>query len=114
MDPIKVLCVENNPAQRRVLQHLLEKVGYEVIPADSGAQAISVLAAQPISGVLLKYDLADKNGAAIRREMKQIKPEIPILLFFGVDSQTPMLLRFFDAYLRRQESAGSAFDPFYT
>lgn len=38
----------------------------------------------------------------VREEMKRIKPGIPVLLFAGIDPQTPILLRFFDAYLQHE------------
>jgi hypothetical protein len=41
--------------------------------------------------------------------MKRIKPEVPVLLFTGVGSQTPFLLRFFDSYLRNTEKPEWAF-----
>jgi hypothetical protein len=37
---------------------------------------------------------------AVRAEMKRIKPDVSVLLFAGVGSQTPFLLRFLDAYLQ--------------
>ncbi len=35
--------------------------------------------------------------------MKQIKPDVPILMFAGIDSQKPFLLRFLEAHLRHPE-----------
>jgi hypothetical protein len=64
---------------------------------------------QPIHGVLLEYDLPDATGSAVRAEMKRIKPEVPVLLFTGLGSQTPFLLRFFDSYLRNAERPEGAF-----
>jgi hypothetical protein len=59
--------------------------------------------------VLLEYDLPDATGSAVRAEMKRIKPEVPVLLFAGVGSQTPFLLRFFDSYLRNADRPEWAF-----
>jgi response regulator RpfG family c-di-GMP phosphodiesterase len=64
---------------------------------------------QPIHGVLLEYDLPDATGSAVRAEMKRIKPEVPVLLFTGLGSQTPFLLRFFDSYLRNADRPEWAF-----
>lgn len=88
---------------------MLETAGYDVVSATTGGQGLSMLARNPIRGVLLEYDLPDANGAAVRAEMKRIKPEIPVLLFSGVGSQTPFLLRFFDSYLRNAEKPEGAF-----
>ncbi len=103
MNPVRLLCVEDNPEYMESLKHMLEKTGYEVVTATTGEQALYLLARQPIDGVLLEYDLPDATGTAVRISMKQINPEIPVLLFSGIGNQTPLLLRFFDTYLRMME-----------
>jgi len=35
--------------------------------------------------------------------MKRMKPEVPVLLFAGIGSQTPFLLRFFDSFIRNAD-----------
>jgi DNA-binding NtrC family response regulator len=102
MDAVKVLCVENHTEYLDVLRYMLESAGYEVVSATTGRQGISMLSEHVIEGVLLEYDLPDSSGATIRAEMKRIRPEIPVLLFSGVGSQTPFLIRFFDSYLRHE------------
>lgn len=103
MNNLRVLCVENHKEYLDALRYLLEAAGYEVVSATTGRQGLSMLTKEPIRGVLLEYDLPDATGCAVRAEMKRIKPEVPILLFAGVGSQTPFLLRFFDSYLRNGE-----------
>lgn len=103
MSAIKILCVENHPEYLDALLDMLEGAGYEVVPARTGAQALILFANLNVHGVLLEYDLPDVTGSALRSEMKRMKPEVPILLFAGVGSQTPFLLRFFDSYLRNSE-----------
>jgi DNA-binding NtrC family response regulator len=102
MESIKVLCVENQPEYLEVLKSMLEAAGFEVISASTGKQALSVLKDDAVQGVLLEYDLPDFTGSAVRSEMKRIKPDVPVLLFAGVGTQTPLLLKFFDAYLRSE------------
>ena len=108
MNNVRVLCVENHQEYLDALRYMLETAGYEVVSAGTGSQGLSMLSKQPIQGVLLEYDLPDATGSTIRAEMKRIKPEIPVLLFAGVGSQTPFLLRFFDSYLRNPERPGWA------
>lgn len=110
MNPIKVLCVENEPGHLAFLKYMLESAGYEVLCAATGAQALLVLSKQEPKGVLLEYDLPDVSGNALRAEMKRLKPEIPVLLFSGVGSHTPFLIRFFDSYLRNRGTPEWAFD----
>lgn len=106
MDAVKVLCVENQVEYLEALKIMLEDAGYEVISATNGKQGVSMLRTNEIEGVLLEYDLPDATGAAIRAEMRRIKPDTPVLLFAGIGSQTPILIRFFDSYLRNVEKGG--------
>ena len=110
MSDITVLCVENHPAYMGALKDMLETAGYEVTPATTGDQAVSLLKTLPVDGVLLEYDLPDSSGVAVRAEMKRIKPDVPVLLFKGLGSQTPFLLRFFDSYLRHSERPQKVFE----
>jgi DNA-binding NtrC family response regulator len=103
MNKVRVLCVENHKEHLDALRYMLETASYEVVSATTRSQGISKLMKQPINGVLLEYTLPDATGTAVRAEMKRIKPEVPVLLFKGVGSQTPFLLRFFDSYLRNVE-----------
>jgi len=110
MEAMKILCVEHYPAHLTTLQCMLEKAGYEVTAASSAQQAVALFASGAFDGVLLEYDLPDKAGASVRGELKRIRPEVPVLLFAGVGPQTPILLRFFDAYVRHGKSPGPGRD----
>jgi DNA-binding response OmpR family regulator len=109
MNNARVLCVENHVEYLDALKYMLEAAGYEVVSATTGRQGLSLFAKQPIRGVLLEYDLPDATGSSIRAQMKSINPDIPVLLFAGVGSQTPFLIRFFDSYLRNEERPEWAF-----
>jgi CheY-like chemotaxis protein len=112
MTGMKILCVENQPEGMAVLTYMLQGIGYEVMPASSGEQAIDMVAKEAIDGVLLEYNLPDSSGTAVRMRLKTIRPDIPVLLFSGVSSQTPFMLRFFDAYLRNGNRIGEGWgDP---
>src|SRR5580693_2716720 len=100
MSNVRVLCVENHIEYLDALKYMLETAGYEVVSATTGSQGVSMLTKHPIQGVLLEYDLPDATGSAVRAEMKRVKPDVPVLLFAGIGSQTPFLLRFLDAYLQ--------------
>lgn len=110
MSDIRVLCVENHPEYMDALKYMLEAAGYEVTPATTGDQGLRLLTTLHVDGVLLEYDLPDATGSAVRAEMKRIRPDVPILLFNGVGSQTPFLLRFLDSYLRNSERPEEVFE----
>jgi CheY-like chemotaxis protein len=106
MNGMTILCVEDQSEYMATLTCMLEGIGYEVMPASNGGQAIDLLANQTVDGVLLEYNLADAAGTALRAQLKAIRPDIPVLLFDGIGRQTPFMLRFFDAYLRNTERVG--------
>jgi CheY-like chemotaxis protein len=78
-------------------------MGCEVTPATSAGEALDLLAKQPVDGVLLDDTLPGASGVTVRSRMKTLRPDIPVFLFAGVNSQTRFMVRFFDAYLRRRE-----------
>lgn len=103
MSGMKILCVEDQPEYMAILTCALEGIGYEVMPASNEGQAINLMTKQSIDGVLLEDNLPDASGTALRKKLKAIRPDIPVLMFDGVGKQTTFVLRFFDAYLRNVE-----------
>ncbi len=110
MTDIKVLCVEHPAEYMGALIYMLESAGYEVMPATTGEQALNLIRTHSVLGVLLEYDLPDAAGTAVKAEMRRIKPKVPVLLFNGIGSQTPCLLRFLDSYLRNTERPEGVFE----
>jgi|SRR5579864_1135966 len=103
--PAKVLCIENRHDHLVALSRMLEATGYDVVQARNGEEALHMLRQESVDGILLEYDLPDGTGTALRPKLKQIRPNIPILLFAGVGVQTPFLLRFFDEYVRKERAS---------
>ncbi len=89
MSGIKILCVESEPENMAALTCMLEGIGCEVMIAINAAQAVDLFDKQAIDGVLLDYNLPDTTGAALRAQLKAIRPDIPILVFNALGSQTP-------------------------
>ncbi len=106
MSGMKILCVEDQPEYLAILTAALEGIGYEVMPARNGGQAIDLFTKQAIDGVLVEDNLPGATGTTLRTKLKAIHPDIPVLLFTGITRQTPFMLRFFDSYLRNPERVG--------
>jgi CheY-like chemotaxis protein len=92
-----ILCVEDQSEYMHTLTCMLEGIGYEVMPAGNGGQAMDQLANRAIDGVLLGYNLPDADGTTLRAQLKAIRPDVPDLLFKGIGGQTPLMIRFFDS-----------------
>jgi len=48
MSEIKVLCVEHHAEYMGALKYMLETVGYEVMPATTGEQALNLIRAHAV------------------------------------------------------------------
>ena len=81
MSGMKILCVEDQPEDLAILTAALEGIGYEVMPASNGGQAIDLFAKQAVDGVLLEDNMPGATGTTLRTKLKEIHPDIPVLLF---------------------------------
>ena len=84
MRPKKViLCVDDNEQALAVRKFLLETRGYRVIPATEGATALEILQQGGIDLVLSDLVMPQMDGNEMIRRMKQISPEVPMMLISG-------------------------------
>jgi CheY-like chemotaxis protein len=63
--PATILVVDNDPGIRRMFAFVLQQVGYTVLTASSGEEAISLLTTTPIDLVLTDYEMPDMQGDAL-------------------------------------------------
>jgi CheY-like chemotaxis protein len=71
-----VLCIHRDPNQLSLLQ---EK-GYGIIPARNGSEGLRLLMSKSVDAVVLEYHLGLLNGAIVADEIKQIRPQLPIVM----------------------------------
>lgn len=84
MRPKKViLCVDDNEQALAVRKFLLETRGYRVIPATDGATAIEILQQGGIDMVVSDLVMPQMDGNSMIGRMKQIMPEVPMMLISG-------------------------------
>jgi CheY-like chemotaxis protein len=78
----RILIVDDNPLVRRLVCRTLEGAGYEVCAqASNGAEAIELAKKELPDLIILDLSMAVMNGAEAARELKQLFPHIPIILF---------------------------------
>ena len=84
-----VLVCDDEEINRALLERLLRKQGYEVVPVTSGAEAIATLRDRHVDLVLLDVQMPGVNGFEICARLKQA-PEtrlIPIALVTGLNAR---------------------------
>ena len=76
-----VLVVEDHAINQLVLRGMLLKLGYRVRTADNGAQALELLRAERVDGVLLDCQMPVMDGFATCRALRQLPgcSDLPVL-----------------------------------
>ncbi|MBI4868595.1 MAG: response regulator [Candidatus Wallbacteria bacterium] len=82
-----LLVVDDEPDFLRLMVQMLDGVGYRLLTASDGVEALELLRREHVSLVLLDYMLPDTNGIVLLREMRQAKPETPVVMLTGHGSQ---------------------------
>jgi CheY-like chemotaxis protein len=78
-----ILCVDDNDQALAVRKFLLETRGYRVVAARSGEEAIEIFRQGGIDLVLGDVIMSPMDGNEMVRHMKDISPEIPMILISG-------------------------------
>jgi diguanylate cyclase (GGDEF)-like protein/PAS domain S-box-containing protein len=89
--PFKVLLVEDNPGDVRLLVHALENVQdttFHVRTADRIATAVELLASDSFDLVLLDLSLPDCRGLANLDHVLTCRADVPVVVITGLDDET--------------------------
>ncbi len=86
-----VLVVEDEVAIRSLVQHSLEELGYTVLTAEHGAQAVELFdrSGDDIILVLLDLVMPVMDGAETARALHGRNPAVPILVMSGIGDHAP-------------------------
>ena len=89
-----VLVVDDDKHAVEILYRLLQKEGFEVLRAQSGKEALAVVAARDVDAILLDVMMPEMDGfevcTALRREERT--RDIPVLLLTARDDMETRVL----------------------
>jgi len=71
-----LLCIHRDPDQ---LLHL-EQNGYRLVTATCGHEGLRLLMLQAVDAVVIEYHLGLLDGALVASEIRQVRPELPIVM----------------------------------
>ena len=97
-----ILAVDDEKSGLYFRKLILEHAGYSVLSATTVEEAMQLFRTQPIELVVTDHMLGRKSGADMSCDMKQLKPDVPIVLLSGTRS-FPEQLRYADAFLSKTE-----------
>jgi signal transduction histidine kinase len=90
-DPIRILLVEDNPGDVRLLRETLRdapRLRYELDHAGRLSEACERLDAGVVDVLLLDLSLPDAHGMATVARALEAAPEVPIIVLTGLDDET--------------------------
>lgn len=77
---IKILIAEDEDSNYRYIEKLLSKVGYNLLRAKNGYEAVEFARAyDDIDLILMDIKMPVKNGVEATREIRLFKPNLPII-----------------------------------
>jgi PAS domain S-box-containing protein len=89
--PIRLLLVEDNPGDARLLRELLKEIAtaeFDITVATRLSEALLLLRDGEYDVVLTDLSLPDTHGIAASRELHGAAPMVPVIVLSGVDDET--------------------------
>jgi len=84
----RVLLIDDSPLQLRVRETVLREAGFEVCIATTAESAHALLRSEPagdsIGVIVTDHILPGASGAAFVRQLRQIKPSVPVIVITGL------------------------------
>jgi len=105
----RILCIDDAEIALRVRKLLLANAGYAVLTASSGEEGFQLFKQNPVDLVIADHFLSDKTGAEIAKEMKECRPQVPILIVSAASDQ-PAGLEFADGFISKGEGPDALLD----
>lgn len=82
-----ILVVDDEMSIRRALHTTLQKLGFRIVEAARGEEALSLVRMNPFDAVLLDINMPGMTGVDTCRSMRRLFPRIPILMLTVRDSE---------------------------
>jgi CheY-like chemotaxis protein len=83
----------------------LREQGYELVTATNGCDGLRLVRSQPVDAIVLDYHLDLLDAAAIADEIKQVRPELPIVMLTDHLELPDGALKSVDALVTRSDGA---------
>ncbi len=83
------LIADDEESVRAVGKHMIQRLGFKVLTASDGREAVAVFKvhASEIVGVLLDLTMPHKDGAEVFQEIRRVNPDIKVILSSGYNEQ---------------------------
>ncbi len=100
-----VLCVDDETIGLEVRRMLLERAGYRVLTALDGSTGLDLFAREPVEAVVLDFAMPGMTGGEVAIRMREVKPDVPILMLSAYTSLPPEVSNSVDLAMTKGEGA---------
>jgi DNA-binding response OmpR family regulator len=103
-----VLFIDDDEQLLSLLELSLQGLGFKVLTAPNGPRGLEVAANQSVDVVILDYKMPDMDGESVARELRRLRPQLPIIMYSGVLEKIPArVLELVDEFVSKQEPVAS-------
>lgn len=79
----RVLVIDDDDGVRFVVQHVLERAGYEVVTAADGLAGIEAARREEFDVAIVDYEMPTANGVEVLHRLRELRPECSRILSSG-------------------------------
>jgi CheY-like chemotaxis protein len=79
----RIVVVDDDAGVRMTARALLESAGFQVVEADSGAAALTLMGTEPVEAVLTDIFMPDIGGIDLIHSLRRESKDLPIVAMSG-------------------------------
>ena len=98
-----VLCADDEVDELAARRMVLESAGFKVLVARNGNDALDLFRSSPVDAVVLDYFMPGMTGLSVAREMKDLRPDVPLVVLSGFASLPGETLGMVDAWIQKRD-----------
>jgi len=105
-----LLYVDDDPLRLEALSARLRLMGYEVLTATNGAEALTLFANSHIDLAVVDYYMPGMCGDLVAIEMKNRRRNVPVIIFSGVFTLSEMVIALVDGFVSTSDDPDALLD----
>ena len=96
-----LLCIDDDEDMLECEKSFLESFGYSVLTAGSGGKGLELASRHSVDVVILDYFMPEMNGQEVAIEIRQLRPQAPIIMLSGAVDIPEQALKWVDAFIAK-------------